>query len=117
MSSPLWENAMLGHQTKAPFAKGPWIDRRGAKRRTQEILETYDVRAPGVDVAGYALSGGNQQKLIVGRELTAGARVLLANHPDPRRRRRAPRPRSGTTCATPGAPAWPCCWCRPTSRS
>jgi len=81
MSSPLWENAMLGHQTKAPFAKGPWIDRGGAKRRTQEILSTYDVRAPGVDVAGYALSGGNQQKLIVGRELTAGARVLLANHP------------------------------------
>ncbi len=81
MSSPLWENAMLGHQTKAPFARGPWIDRKGAKQRTAEILETYDVRAPGVDVAGYALSGGNQQKLIVGRELTAGARVLLANHP------------------------------------
>ncbi len=81
MGSPLWENAMLGHQTKAPFARGPWIHRKGAKRRTQEILETYDVRAPGVDVAGYALSGGNQQKLIVGRELTAGARVLLANHP------------------------------------
>ncbi len=81
MSSPLWENAMLGHQTREPFAKGPWIDRRGAKRQTQEIMHTYDVRAPGVDVAGYALSGGNQQKLIVGRELTAGARVLLANHP------------------------------------
>ena len=39
------------------------------------------MRAPSVDVAGYALSGGNQQKLIVGRELMAGARVLLANHP------------------------------------
>ncbi|HEY8058174.1 MAG TPA: ABC transporter ATP-binding protein [Acidimicrobiales bacterium] len=81
MSSPLWENAMLGHQTQAPYAKGPWIDRAGAKRRTEEILDTYDVRAPGFDVAGYALSGGNQQKLIVGRELTAGAKVLLANHP------------------------------------
>jgi general nucleoside transport system ATP-binding protein len=81
MGSPLWENAMLGHQTQAPYAKGPWIDRGGARRRTQEILDTYDVRAPGVDVAGYALSGGNQQKLIVGRELEAGARVLLANHP------------------------------------
>ena len=81
MSSPLWENAMLGHQTTSPFAKGPWIDRAGAKRRMDEIMSTYDVRAPGVNVAGYALSGGNQQKLIVGRELTAGARVLLANHP------------------------------------
>jgi len=81
MSSPLWENVMLGHQTRPPFARGPWIDRRGAKRRTQEIMASYDVRAPGVDVAGYALSGGNQQKLVVGRELTAGAQVLLANHP------------------------------------
>ena len=80
-SSPLWDNVMLGHQTQSPFAKGPWIDRRGAKRRTEEILDTYDVRAPGVDVPGYALSGGNQQKLVVGRELTAGAKVLLANHP------------------------------------
>jgi general nucleoside transport system ATP-binding protein len=81
MGSPLWENAMLGHQTLAPYAKGPWIDRKGAKRRTAEILATYDVRAPNVAVPGYALSGGNQQKLIVGRELMAGARVLLANHP------------------------------------
>ena len=81
MSSPLWETAMLGHQTQPPYAKGPWIDRAGAKRRTEEILATYDVRAPGVDVAGYALSGGNQQKLVVGRELMAGAKVLLANHP------------------------------------
>jgi ABC-type uncharacterized transport system ATPase subunit len=81
MGSPIWENAMLGHQTQAPFAKGPWIDRPGAKGRTEEILATYDVRTPGVDVAGFALSGGNQQKLIVGRELTAGPRVLLANHP------------------------------------
>jgi len=81
MGSPIWENAMLGHQTRAPYAKGPWINRTGAKRRTAEILAAYDVRAPGVDVAGYALSGGNQQKLIIGRELMAGATVLLANHP------------------------------------
>jgi simple sugar transport system ATP-binding protein len=81
MGSPLWENAMLGHQTRPPFAKGPWIDRAGARRRTEEILETYDVRAPGVDVAGLALSGGNQQKLIVGRELSGDVKLLLANHP------------------------------------
>ena len=81
IGSPLWENAMLGHQTERPYARGPWIDRRGARQRTGEIVDVYDVRTPGVDVAGYALSGGNQQKLIVGRELTAGAQVLLANHP------------------------------------
>jgi simple sugar transport system ATP-binding protein len=81
LNSPLWENAMLGHQTRPPYVRGWWIDRAGARRRTQEIIEGYDVRTPSVDVAGHALSGGNQQKLIVGRELMAGAKVLLANHP------------------------------------
>ena len=31
LSSTLWENSMLGHQGQAPYAKGPWIDRRGAR--------------------------------------------------------------------------------------
>jgi general nucleoside transport system ATP-binding protein len=81
LHSPLWENAMLGHQTSRPYARGFWIDRRGAKAQTDEIIEHYDVRTPGNAVAAFALSGGNQQKLIVGRELTGGASVLLANHP------------------------------------
>ncbi len=81
LSSPLWENAMLGHQTRAPFAAGAFVDRAGARGRTEQIVQTFDVRTPGVDVAAYALSGGNQQKLIVGRELTAAPEVLIAAHP------------------------------------
>jgi simple sugar transport system ATP-binding protein len=81
LSSPLWENAMLGHQSSAPYARGPWIDRRASRDQTDRIVEDYDVRTPGIDVAAYSLSGGNQQKLIVGRELSAKAVILLANHP------------------------------------
>ena len=81
LPSPLWENAMLGHQSSSPYAHGPWIDRRASKHQTERIVEDYDVRTPNIDVAAYALSGGNQQKLIVGRELSADARILLANHP------------------------------------
>jgi general nucleoside transport system ATP-binding protein len=81
LHSPLWENAMLGHQSSPPYAKGFWIDRGGARRQTSQVIDDYDVRTPGMDVAAYALSGGNQQKLIVGRELTGTAHVLLANHP------------------------------------
>ena len=81
LPSPLWENAMLGHQSNAPYARGPWIDQRASQRQTERIVEDYDVRTPGIDVAAYSLSGGNQQKLIVGRELSAEARILLANHP------------------------------------
>jgi ABC-type uncharacterized transport system ATPase subunit len=81
LPSPLWENAMLGHQDVAPYAKGFWINRKGARLRTNEIMKTFDVRSPSADVAAYALSGGNQQKLIVGREMTAGPKLLLAGHP------------------------------------
>jgi general nucleoside transport system ATP-binding protein len=81
LASPLWENAMLGHQTRPPFARGPWVDRAGATRRTEQIVRDFDVRTPGVDVKAYALSGGNQQKLIVGRELIAEPRVLIAAQP------------------------------------
>ena len=35
LTAPLWENAMLGHQTQAPNAHGLWIDRDGARRRTE----------------------------------------------------------------------------------
>lgn len=79
--SPLWENAMLGHQTAPPYAKGPWIDRPGAHGRAEEIVSGFDVRTPSVDVTANALSGGNQQKFIVGREMVAEPKVLLASHP------------------------------------
>ncbi len=77
----LWENAALGHHHKPPFARGPWLDVGGAKDRTDEIIQAYDVRTPGVNVAAFTLSGGNQQKLIVGREMTAQPSVLVAAHP------------------------------------
>ncbi|WP_432834985.1 ABC transporter ATP-binding protein [Dactylosporangium sp. CA-092794] len=81
LDAPLWENRILGHQTEAPNARGFLIDVRGARRDTQRIVEEYDVRTPGIDVAALALSGGNQQKLIVGREMSHTPKVLIAAHP------------------------------------
>jgi simple sugar transport system ATP-binding protein len=81
MNSPLWENAALGHQTQRPFSKGVWFDRKGARERMEEIREEFNVKTPNVDVAAHALSGGNQQKLIIGREMTSDPKVLIAAHP------------------------------------
>jgi simple sugar transport system ATP-binding protein len=81
LDNPLWENQILGHQSQAPNVKGPWIDREGARRRTDEIVERFGVKTPTIDVHADALSGGNQQKLIIGRELMAGPSVLIAGHP------------------------------------
>jgi ABC-type uncharacterized transport system ATPase subunit len=81
LDAPLWENRILGHQTRPPAAKGWFIDRRSARADTSRIMQEYDVRAPGPDTLAVALSGGNQQKLIVGREMSAGPRLLVAAHP------------------------------------
>jgi simple sugar transport system ATP-binding protein len=81
LDAPLWENRILGHQTRPPAVRGPFIDRRGARADTERIMRDYDVRAPGPDTLAVALSGGNQQKLIVGREMSARPRLLLAAHP------------------------------------
>ena len=70
---------MLGHQTA--FERGWVIDRGSARDRTDTVIEQYDVRTPNIDVAARALSGGNQQKLIVGREMVAKPSLLLAAHP------------------------------------
>ncbi|GAB3475595.1 ABC transporter ATP-binding protein [Nocardiopsis coralliicola] len=81
LESPLWENRVLGHQWGPPNARGAVIDESGARADTERIVAAYDVRTPGVDVLADALSGGNQQKLIVGREMSGDPAVLLAAHP------------------------------------
>jgi simple sugar transport system ATP-binding protein len=81
LDAPLWENRILGHQTRPPAAKGFFIDRKAARADTERIMQQYDVRAPGPDTLAVALSGGNQQKLIVGREMSSNPRLLIAAHP------------------------------------
>jgi general nucleoside transport system ATP-binding protein len=81
LDAPLWENRVLGHQGRPPSARGPLIDKRGARADTERIIKEYDVRTPGPDVLARALSGGNQQKLIVGREMSGDPILLIAAHP------------------------------------
>ncbi|MFI1372879.1 ABC transporter ATP-binding protein [Streptomyces longwoodensis] len=81
LEAPLWENRILGHVTEAPNAKGFWLNPKGAQADTRRIVEQYDVRTPGIDVTAASLSGGNQQKLIVGREMSHDPKFLIAAHP------------------------------------
>ncbi|TDD12565.1 ABC transporter ATP-binding protein [Nonomuraea deserti] len=81
LEASLWENRVLGHQTRRPARSGIWINRRASRADTWRIIEDYDVRTPGVDTLALALSGGNQQKLIVGREMSGEPLFLIAAHP------------------------------------
>ncbi len=81
LEAPLWENRVLGHVTERPNARGPLIDIKAARADTERIIADYDVRTPGIDVTAASLSGGNQQKLIVGREMSHRPKLLIAAHP------------------------------------
>jgi simple sugar transport system ATP-binding protein len=81
LTQPLWVNRMLGYQTREPVSKGQLLDIAGTRADTERIVREYDVRTPGIDVPAAALSGGNQQKLIVGRELSGDPVLLIASHP------------------------------------
>jgi general nucleoside transport system ATP-binding protein len=81
LAFPLWENVLLGHQGGPPFVRGGFVDHDAIRARTAAIVTEYDVRTPGIEVPAFTLSGGNQQKLIVGREMMSGPRVLVASHP------------------------------------
>jgi simple sugar transport system ATP-binding protein len=81
LDAPIWENRVLGHQGRPPSVRHGLIDKRAARADTQRIIDEYDVRTPGPDVLARALSGGNQQKLIVGREMSSDPILLIAAHP------------------------------------
>lgn len=81
LEAPLWENRILGHVTEAPNSKRGILDPKAARKDTERIVREYDVRTPGIDVTAASLSGGNQQKLIVGREMSHAPKFLIAAHP------------------------------------
>ena len=83
---PIWENAVSERLRSATFAKWLWVRRRAARTHATRILERFDVRGGGALVPARSLSGGNMQKLILGRALLApdglpAARLIIAHQP------------------------------------
>lgn len=81
LGSPLWENRILGYQRKKPIFNGFVLDKKATIEDTKLIMQEFDVRAPGPNTLATALSGGNQQKFIVGREMVHAPKLLVASHP------------------------------------
>ncbi|MER3436758.1 MAG: heme ABC transporter ATP-binding protein, partial [Chloroflexota bacterium] len=77
----LTENILLGNSEDPPFNQRGWINYAVAERTCRRLLQEFDVRAPGPRVPASTLSGGNQQKLIIARELMRQPDVLLAVQP------------------------------------
>jgi general nucleoside transport system ATP-binding protein len=75
------DNMLLRDYREWPLAKGMWISRRVARERAQKLVRDYDVRTPGTETAVRSLSGGNQQKILIGREVLAKPVVFIVSQP------------------------------------
>jgi len=75
------DNQVLCTYYQPPFANYMHRNTRAVLDNSTRLIETFDIRASGPWVAVSTLSGGNQQKVIVSRELSRNARFLLANQP------------------------------------
>jgi simple sugar transport system ATP-binding protein len=69
---------MMKDYFRPPFVRRGILDVGAARQHSHELVETYDIRTPGVDVPIRQLSGGNQQKVVLARELHRRPKLLIA---------------------------------------
>jgi simple sugar transport system ATP-binding protein len=77
----LVENAFLSGMVRQGLTRRGFIDWTGAEAFAAGIVTAFDVRTPGTHVAARALSGGNLQKFLIGRELSQAPGVIVINQP------------------------------------
>ena len=77
----LYENSILGMQNDKKFKKGMFLDYKSIRKHALDIIEEFDVRTVSENVEASKLSGGNQQKLIVGREIYKNPKLIIAVQP------------------------------------
>ncbi len=78
---PIDENLMLQTYYRQPFSRRTFIQPKAVRENARKLVEEYDVRTPSISTHAGSLSGGNQQKVIVARELSREIRLLIANQP------------------------------------
>ncbi len=80
----LAENSILGDHYRKPAVSGVgdvFLNERGIRERARQMIDDFDVRPANPELPARALSGGNQQKLIIGREFELKPKLLLVSQP------------------------------------
>ena len=80
-AAPASETAVLGYHRRAAFARGGLLSPGALRRHCATVMQRFDVRPPDPDLASGGFSGGNQQKLVIGREVSEEPQVLLVGQP------------------------------------
>jgi len=76
-----YENAILGYHDDPKFLKGPFLDIDACRRDAEEKIAKYDIRPPNCRLKTANFSGGNQQKIVVAREIERDPKVLIIGQP------------------------------------
>jgi ABC-type uncharacterized transport system ATPase subunit len=77
----LAENLALSSYRKPPYSRWSFLNLRGIYSRARRLLKEFDVRGGGPSTPAFALSGGNQQKVVLAREIDGDPKVLIAAQP------------------------------------
>lgn len=77
----IYENSILGLQHKKPFSNGIKMNYKAVREHCKKLIKDFDVRTPNDELSAESLSGGNQQKLVVGREILKDPELLIASQP------------------------------------
>ncbi len=77
----LYENMVLGSHYKPPYAMGHQMNYKKIKETAKNLIEEYDIRTPNENILAKSLSGGNQQKVILAREMSREPDMLIASQP------------------------------------
>jgi simple sugar transport system ATP-binding protein len=83
-SSPglsLADNLIMKNYRESPVSTGWVLNQPVIRKRANELKDDYDIAAPSIDVQARLLSGGNLQKAILAREMSAGPRLIIAVQP------------------------------------
>jgi len=77
----VWENVILEKVRQRELSRYNLVNRKAAQASADALINQFDIRGATPDTKTRLLSGGNLQKLILGRNLTASPRLLVANQP------------------------------------
>lgn len=78
---PIAENLILCSYYKEPYSKGVVLDYEKIIDTAEELVKEFDIRTPSIYTSAGSLSGGNQQKVIIARELSRPIKFLVASQP------------------------------------
>ncbi|SDZ26724.1 nucleoside ABC transporter ATP-binding protein [Proteiniborus ethanoligenes] len=81
LNHSLAENMILGNHREEPYSKNGIMDYKKIHEHALELIKEFDVRTPNEEVAAKSLSGGNQQKVIIAREINRDPMLLIASQP------------------------------------